>query len=184
MKKKKVYVILILLTAISFLTRDSLSSLLRTVSHRFISETDTVEVTLNDDLQRSDPIVPGSTIPLDMDVQNIGAACRVRFKVCVYVDGELLRELTEADLELADGWDRKKDGYFYHTGILEENGTLELYDAVIMSSDIITKEDQTLMLETTIQAIQSKHLDVSSDDWEDTEIQQTLHSRNEVNLDA
>ena len=86
--------------------------------------------------------------------------------------------------ELADGWERKKDGYLYHTGILEEDGILELYDAVIASSDIITKEDQTLVLETTIQAVQSEHLEVSSDGWGDTEIRQTLRSRNEVRSDA
>ena len=96
----------------------------------------------------------------------------------------MLRELTEAELELADGWERKKDGYLYHTGILEEDGILELYDAVIASSDIITKEDQTLVLETTIQAVQSEHLEVSSDGWGDTEIRQTLRSRNEVRSDA
>ena len=90
----------------------------------------------------------------------------------------------EAELELADGWERKKDGYLYHTGILEEDGILELYDAVIASSDIITKEDQTLVLETTIQAVQSEHLEVSSDGWGDTEIRQTLRSRNEVRSDA
>lgn len=163
---------------------DSLSSILRSFRQRFTAQTDTVEVTLVDDLKRSVPLVPGSRIPLDMDVQNLGAACRVRFKVCVYTDGELLRELTEAELELADGWERKKDGYLYHTGILEEDGILELYDAVIVSSDIITKEDQTLVLETTIQAVQSEHLEVSSDGWGDTEIRQTLRSRNEVRSDA
>ena len=135
---------------------DSLSSLVRSFQQRFIAQTDTVEVTLIDDLQRSVPIVPGSRIPLDMDVQNLGVACQVRFKVCVYTGGELLRELTEAELELADGWERKKDGYLYHTGILE----------------------------TTIQAVQSEHLEVSSDGWGDTEIRQTLRSRNEVRSDA
>ena len=96
----------------------------------------------------------------------------------------MLRELTEVELELADGWEWKKDGYLYHTGILEEDGILELYDAVIADSDVITKEDQILVLETTIQAIQSEHLDVSSDGWGDIEIRQTLRSRNEVRSNA
>ena len=89
-----------------------------------------------------------------------------------------------AELELADGWERKKDGYLYHTGILEEDGILELYDAVIADSDVITKEDQILVLETTIQAVQSEHLEVSSDGWGDIEIRQTLRSRNEVRSNA
>ena len=185
MKKRKILISSFFVSLfICGLMGDSLSSLLRSFRQRFTAQTDTVEVTLVDDLKRSVPLVPGSRIPLDMDVQNLGAACRVRFKVCVYTGGELLRELTEAELELADGWERKKDGYLYHTGILEEDGILELYDAVIASSDIITKEDQTLVLETTIQAVQSEHLEVSSDGWGDTEIRQTLRSRNEVRSDA
>lgn len=186
MKKRRSLILSLVVSLLicGLIMGDSLSSLVRSFQQRFIAQTDTVEVTLIDDLQRSEPIVPGSRIPLDMDVQNLGVACQVRFKVCVYTGGELLRELTEAELELADGWERKKDGYLYHTGILEEDGILELYDAVIASSDIITKEDQTLVLETTIQAVQSEHLEVSSDDWGDTEIRQTLRSRNEVRSDA
>ena len=186
MKKRRSLIssLIVSLLICGLIMGDSLSSILRSFRQRFTAQTDTVEVTLVDDLKRSVPLVPGSRIPLDMDVQNLGAACRVRFKVCVYTGGELLRELTEAELELADGWERKKDGYLYHTGILEEDGILELYDAVIVSSDIITKEDQTLVLETTIQAVQSEHLEVSSDGWGDTEIRQTLRSRNEVRSDA
>ena len=122
MKKRRSLIIalIVFLLICGLIMGDSLSSLLRSFRQRFITQTDTVEVTLVDDLQRSVPIVPGSRIPLDMDVQNLGAACQVRFKVCVYTGGELLRELTEAELELADGWERKKDGYLYHTGILEE----------------------------------------------------------------
>lgn len=186
MKKRKSLVLslVVFLLICGLIMGDSLSSLLRSFRQRFFAQTDTVEVILIDDLQRSEQIVPGSRIPLDMDAQNLGTACQVRFKVCVYTGGELLRELTEAELELADGWERKKDGYLYHIGILEEDGILELYDAVIASSDIITKEDQTLVLETTIQAVQSERLDVSSDGWGDIEIQQTLRSRNEVRFDA
>lgn len=186
MKKRRSLIIalIVFLLICGLIMGDSLSSLLRSFRQRFITQTDTVEVTLVDDLQRSVPIVPGSRIPLDMDVQNLGVACQVRFKVCVYTGGELLRELTEVELELADGWEWKKDGYLYHTGILEEDGILELYDAVIADSDVITKEDQILVLETTIQAIQSDQFEATQDGWGDAIIQQTTHSRNEVILDA
>ncbi|MCC2832587.1 hypothetical protein [[Clostridium] innocuum] len=115
MKKRRSLILSLVVSLLicGLIMGDSLSSLVRSFQQRFIAQTDTVEVTLIDDLQRSEPIVPGSRIPLDMDVQNLGAACQVRFKVCVYTGGELLRELTEAELELADGWERKKDGYLY-----------------------------------------------------------------------
>ena len=51
-------------------------------------------------------------------------------------------------------------------------------------ADIITKEDQTLVLETTIQAVQSEHLEVSSDGWGDTEDPTNAPFKNEVRSDA
>ena len=66
----------------------------------------------------------------------------------------------------------------------EENELLDLYDAITLHHDVITKEGQILIVETTIQAIQSEHLDVSSDGWGDIEIRQTLRSRNEVRSNA
>lgn len=83
MKKRRSLIIalIVFLLICGLIMGDSLSSLLRSFRQRFITQTDTVEVTLIDDLQRSEPIVPGSRIPLDMDVQNLGVACQVRFKV-------------------------------------------------------------------------------------------------------
>ncbi|MCR0262495.1 hypothetical protein MKC73_01095 [[Clostridium] innocuum] len=187
MKKKKRSIITIAIMSLlicGLLAKDSLSSLSSSIRQRILAQTDTVEIALVDDLQRSTPVVPGSRIPLSMEVRNLGADCAVRFKVSVYAGEELLRELTEEDLGLTGGWERKEDGYFYHTGFLEEDGAWELYDAVITDSGIITEEDQTLVLETTVQAIQSDHLEVSQDGWGDVKIQQTLHSRNEVRTDA
>ena len=89
MKKRKILIpsLIVSLLICVLIMGDSLSSLLRSFRQRFTAQTDTVEVTLVDDLKRSVPLVPGSRIPLDMDVQNLGATCRVRFKVCVYTDG-------------------------------------------------------------------------------------------------
>lgn len=186
MKKKKFLIMsaIAFLLIFSFLARDSLSSLLLSIRQSFVSQTDTVEVILVDDQQRSTPIVPESDIPLNMDVKNLGTTCYVRFKVSVYDDEDFLRELPEEDIELADGWEKKADGYFYYQGILKENKSLDLYDSITLHHDVITKEEQTLTVETTIQAIQSEHFEVTQDGWGDVKVQQTLHSRKEVIPDA
>lgn len=186
MKKKKLLIIsaIAFLLIFSLLARDSLSSLLLSIRQRFVSQTDTVEVILEDNQPRSTPIVPESSIPLDMDVKNMGTTCYVRFKVNVYAGEDYLRDLSEEDLELAKGWEKKTDGYFYYQGILEENESLDLYDSITLHHDVITKEEQILMVETTIQAIQSEHFEVTQDGWGDVKIQQTLHSRKEVIPDA
>ena len=59
----------------SFLARSSLSTILQSIQQRFAAETDTVEVILEDKLQRTTPIVPESKIPLDMKARNLGADC-------------------------------------------------------------------------------------------------------------
>lgn len=186
MKKKKIHIISIiaLILIFSFLARDSLSSLLFSIQQRFFSQTDAVEVILAAEQQRSTPIVPESKIPLNMDVKNLGTTCYVRFKVSVYAGENFLQELPEEDMELADGWEKKADGYFYYQGKFEENKSLDLYEAITLHYDVITKEEQIMMVETTIQAIQSEHFELKQDGWGDVNIQQTVHSRNEVSLDA
>ena len=186
MKKKKfpIMSIVAFLLVLSFLARDSLSAMLQSIQQRFIAETDTVEVILEDKLQRTAPIVPESVIPLDMNARNLGTDCYVRFKVSVYSGDNFLRELPEEDMELADGWKKKADGYFYYQDKFEENELLDLYDAITLHHDVITKEGQILIVETTIQAIQSDQFEDTQDGWGDAIIQQTTHSRNEVILDA
>ena len=186
MKKKKFLIMstVAFLLIFSFMARDSLSTLLRSIHQYFIAQTDTVEVVLTDNQQRSAPIVPESEIPLNMDVKNLGTTCYVRFKVSIYAGEDYLRDVPEEDLELAEGWEKKTDGYFYYQGILEENKSLNLYDTITLHHDVITKEEQILTVETTIQAIQSEHLEVTQDGWGNVNIQQTAHSRNEVSLDA
>lgn len=185
MRKRKILIsiIAVFLLISGLLMNDSLSSLLRSIQQRFIGQTDTVEVTLVDNLQRTTPIVPGSRIPLTMRVQNLGTDCYIRFKISVYADNEIVRELNEKDIDLAEGWKKEKDGYFYYYETLKENELLDLYYSITTKSDIVIKEEQTLLLETKIQAIQSNHFQ-DSHDWGDIEIQQTLHSRNEVRLNA
>ena len=72
MKKRKSLVLSLVVSLLicGLIMGDSLSYLLRSFRQRFIAQTDTVEVTLVDDLKQSVPLVPGSRIPLDMDVQN------------------------------------------------------------------------------------------------------------------
>ena len=186
MKKKKfpIMSIVAFLLVLSFLARDYFSVMLQSIQQLFIAETDTVEVILEDKLQRTAPIVPESVIPLDMNARNLGADCYVRFKVSVYSGDNFLRELPEEDMELANGWKKKADGYFYYQDKFEENELLDLYDAITLHYHIVTQEEQTLRLVTTIQAIQSEHLEVTQDGCGDVEIQQTYRSRNEVSLDA
>lgn len=186
MRKRKLYIALItvLMLVFSFLARSSLSTILQSIQQRFAAETDTVEVILEDKLQRTTPIVPESKIPLDMKARNLGADCYVRFKVSVYsgTGGELMHELGDTDMILAEGWSKKEDGYYYYKNIFKEDEIIDLYDAVIARSGIVTQEEQKLTIQTTIQAIQSTNYDMDNG-WGNVVIQQTMNSRRDVILD-
>ena len=60
MKKRRSLILSLVVSLLicGLIMGDSLSSLVRSFQQRFIAQTDTVEVTLIDDLQRSEPIVP------------------------------------------------------------------------------------------------------------------------------
>ena len=82
MKKRKILIpsLIVSLLICVLIMGDSLSSLLRSFRQRFTAQTDTVEVTLVDDLKRSVPLVPGKQDPPWIWMcRTWGAACRVRF---------------------------------------------------------------------------------------------------------
>lgn len=77
---------------------------------------------------------------------------------------------------------KKEDGYYYYKNIFKEDEIIDLYDAVIARSGIVTQEEQKLSIQTTIQAIQSTNYDMDNG-WGNVVIQQTMNSRRDVILD-
>ena len=158
-----------------------------TISTNNILGTSAVDIELkeydqngNDFGEEEQLVMPGDRIKLVTKVHNLGMDCYIRAKIVYKTDNNIVAEQDYIDGDYKT-WNQK-DGYYYAESILNKNEVIELFNEVIIPSDLSDiSSNNRIILNIVVDAIQAKNF---NNDWEGIEIKKSVDRSYNIDYDG
>lgn len=138
-------------------------------------ETGVVELELSAEKEDAGPVLPGQTIAYIPKITNKGNECYIRAKY----DFGVFSKYAEA-LGFADGWKQANDGFWYYTGSLRTDESIDFFKEIRISPDLPEETSGcSVSVDVTAQAVQKKNFEpdfTGSRPWGGLEIEKYTKS--------
>ena len=178
-KKSNYILFLIVLCLFSILISSSLAQNLKTEVVSFTLKTDTVHIKVIDFTYAHKKLLPCVTVPTEPKIENKGLECYVRWKL---INKDTKEKVDNFILELDDKWFLHTDGFYYMNQPLKEYEKVNLFYRLGFDEEFMIN-NKTFELTIYAEAVQADNCsqDFTIDDpWDDTEIEEAIHTRGGV----
>ncbi len=116
-------------------------------------------------------IMPGDKIDLIPRVNNLDSECYLRAKITYKINGTKIDEASYINGNYKS-WN-KKDGYYYLNNSLSSNGSVDVFNEVIVPSNLSnSNKGKSVEISVRIDAIQAKNF---NGDWTNIEILESIN---------
>jgi len=124
-------------------------------------------------------VMPGEEISLIPRVNNIGIDCYLRAKITYTIDNEEYNILDYIEGNYKS-WTKKND-YYYLDSILEKDGSVDLFNKVIIPTLSLDNQNKQVVIHIVVEAIQSKNFDGN---WDNAEIKESIDRTYDIDYDG
>ena len=129
------------------------------------------EYNQNDELflENGKKVMPGDEIILIPRINNLGIECYLRAKLTYAVDDDVYN-VSDYITGNYTSW-TKKDEYYYYDSILEVEGSVDLFNKVVIPNLPPSFQEKTVIIHIIVEAIQAKNFDGN---WDNVEIEESI----------
>jgi len=124
-------------------------------------------------------VMPGDEIILIPRVNNLGIECYLRAKFSYTIKGEAfsVEDYIEGNYS---SW-TKSEEYYYYDSIFPKEGTVELFNKVIIPNLTNEYDGSIIVVHMVVEAIQARNFDGN---WDDVEIKESIDRTYDINYDG